>query len=41
VPGNMDLVLGEAWEQEGGDAAHVHYVTDDLSDFLTAANTAA
>jgi len=37
VPDNMDLVLGESWEQEGGDAAHVHYVTDDLRSFLTAA----
>lgn len=37
VPDNMDLVVGESWEQAGGGDAHVHYVTDDLRGFLAAA----
>ncbi|MBW3097573.1 pyrimidine 5'-nucleotidase [Pseudohoeflea coraliihabitans] len=37
VPQNVKPVLDEAWEHEGHDAEHVHYVTDDLSAFLTSA----
>jgi len=41
VPNNMDEVVGETWEQEGDDAPHIHYVTDDLRDFLFALRPAS
>ncbi|MCP4318379.1 MAG: pyrimidine 5'-nucleotidase [Hyphomicrobiales bacterium] len=34
VPHNFDEAMGETWEQEGHDGAHVEYVTDNLSGFL-------
>jgi putative hydrolase of the HAD superfamily len=34
VPAEATEVLGEAWEQEGREAAHVDFVTDDLAGFL-------
>jgi putative hydrolase of the HAD superfamily len=34
VPTEATEILGEAWEQEGRDAAHVDFVTDDLTHFL-------
>jgi len=36
VPGGTREVFREDWELEGRDAAHVDYVTDDLSGFLQA-----
>jgi putative hydrolase of the HAD superfamily len=38
VPQGERVVLREAWELEGHDAAHVDFVTDDLSGFLEQAN---
>jgi putative hydrolase of the HAD superfamily len=34
IPGEATEILGEAWEQEGREAPHVDFVTDDLSAFL-------
>lgn len=34
VPHNMDVALGETWEEEGRDGEHIDYVTDDLAGFL-------
>ena len=34
VPHNIDQVMGETWEQDGHDGAHIEYVTDNLSGFL-------
>jgi len=34
VPSNTEEVLAEAWEQEGRDAGHVDYLTDNLGTFL-------
>ncbi|MBB5753173.1 pyrimidine 5'-nucleotidase [Prosthecomicrobium pneumaticum] len=34
VPPHTEEVLAEAWEQEGRDADHVDYLTDDLGTFL-------
>jgi putative hydrolase of the HAD superfamily len=34
VPPEASEALGEAWEQEGREAAHVDFVTDDLPAFL-------
>jgi putative hydrolase of the HAD superfamily len=34
VPPEATEMLGEAWEQEGREAAHVDFVTDDLAGFL-------
>ena len=36
IPTEATEILGEAWEQEGRDAAHVDFVTDDLPGFLEA-----
>ncbi len=35
VPKNIDIALGEDWEQDGHDGQHIDYVTDDLCGFLT------
>lgn len=34
VPRNFEEAMGETWEREGQDDAHIEYVTDDLSGFL-------
>jgi putative hydrolase of the HAD superfamily len=34
VPNNLDLAMGETWEQEGHDGEHIDYVTDNLAGFL-------
>ena len=34
VPHNFDEAMGEAWEHDGHDGAHIDYVTDDLTAFL-------
>jgi putative hydrolase of the HAD superfamily len=34
IPTEATEILGEAWEQEGRDAPHVDFVTDNLSAFL-------
>ena len=34
VPHNFDEAMGETWERDGHDGAHIDYVTDDLAAFL-------
>ncbi|WP_136657538.1 pyrimidine 5'-nucleotidase [Nitratireductor sp. XY-223] len=34
VPHNFDEAMGETWEHDGHDGAHIDYVTDDLAAFL-------
>ena len=34
VPGGTREIVSEAWEQEGHEAAHIDYLTDDLGGFL-------
>ncbi|KQT85317.1 pyrimidine 5'-nucleotidase [Aurantimonas sp. Leaf443] len=34
VPRNFEAVLGDVWEHEGRDGAHIDFVTDDLGAFL-------
>ncbi|HEY0329008.1 MAG TPA: pyrimidine 5'-nucleotidase [Rhodopseudomonas sp.] len=40
VPDGSKAVVREDWELEGRDAAHVDFVTDDLTGFLTGLSTA-
>ena len=34
VPPQMEELLGDAWEHEGRDGAHIDFITDDLAAFL-------
>lgn len=34
VPENFETTLGDVWEHEGRDAAHIDFITDDLTRFL-------
>ena len=34
VPRNFEATLGDIWEHEGRDGAHIDFVTDDLKLFL-------
>ncbi len=36
VPNNLEDMLGEIWEHEGGEGNQIDYITDDLAAFLNA-----
>jgi putative hydrolase of the HAD superfamily len=41
VPENFETTLGDAWEHEGREGAHIDFVTDDLTAFLRRIRAAA